>query len=140
MKIAFFKGNTLIGRMIRFWTRSNYSHTEILLYDYQDGTYDCLSADYVDGVRIKRLPISVDEWDVVDTSIPVSEAHRWYSLNYGKGYDYPGLLGFVISPIKENKGRWFCSEIAADILGIKLSSRVSPSLLYSLLTSKFIKF
>lgn len=133
MKIAFFKGNTLIGRMIRFWTRSQYSHTEILLYDYQDGTYDCLSADYIDGVRINRLSISLDEWDIIDIDFPISKVHEWYSRNYGKGYDYLGLLGFVISPLKENKNRWFCSEIVADIIGIKCSSRFNPSILYSVL-------
>ena len=133
MKIAFFRGNTLIGRIIRFWTRSQYSHTEILLYDYQDGTYDCLSADYTDGVRIKRLSISLDEWDIVDIDFPISKVHEWYSRNHGKGYDYLGLLGFVISPLKQTKSRWFCSEIPADILGLKYSSRFNPSILYSVL-------
>ena len=135
MKIAFFRGNTFIGKVIRLWTRSQYSHTEILLCDYQDGTYDCLSADYIDGVRINRLSISLDEWDIVDIDFPISKVYEWYSSNYGKGYDYLGLLGFVISPLKQTKSRWFCSEIPADILGFKLSSRISPSLLYSIITS-----
>jgi len=65
----------------------------------------------------------------------------WLEEQVGKGYDYLGIFGFVISDPKiENPKRWFCSELseaAFQRAGIILTptseypSEVSPSMQFS---------
>ena len=139
MKIAFYKGTHkglagVFNRLVRWWTKGSYSHVELVI-DYSYGNSLCISSANLDGgVRTKLLDLDNGNWDLVD--IPEVDWFSWYEKNKDKGYDFLGLLGFVIGAGKENPKKLFCSEAVADILGYKNAWRYSPNTLYDLVTSK----
>jgi len=126
--LALYKGHgTLLNRLIRFWTRSIYSHCELVM---PDGRW--LSASAMDGgVRAKRIELDLAHWDLIP--VPWADANRIEQLfraNQGRGYDWLGLLGSQFLPITiDNKRRMFCSEFCAAGLGYPLPQRYSPALL-----------
>lgn len=126
--LALYKGEgTLFNRLIRLWTRSIYSHCELVM---PDGRW--LSASGMDGgVRAKRIELDLAHWDLIP--VPWADATRiqqLFSANEGRGYDWLGLIGSQILPITiENKRRMFCSEFCAAGLGYPLPQRYSPALL-----------
>ena len=125
--LALYKGKgTLFNALIRLWTRSKYSHCEIIM---PDGRW--LSASAMDGgVRAKAITLD-GKWDLI--ALPwadVSLIEKLYRDNEGKGYDWLGLLGSQLVPITvDNPRRMFCSEFCAAALGFPLAQRYSPALL-----------
>lgn len=126
--LALYKGRgTLFNRLVRLWTRSKYSHCELVL---PDGRW--LSASAMDGgVRAKHIELDLAHWDLIP--VPWADAHhieQLFRANEGRGYDWLGLLGSQILPITlDNKRRMFCSEFCAAGLGYPLPQRYSPGLL-----------
>ena len=134
MKIAFYKGRTrLFDRLVQWWTRSPYSHCEIVFdsHPVEAGTL-CASSSKLDGgVRFKIIELKPERWDIID--LPLSDenaAFDWFLLHSGEGYDVLGLLGFVL-PIVDRSNKWFCSEACAQALGFTESWRYSPAILHS---------
>lgn len=125
--LALYKGKgTLFNALIRLWTRSKYSHCEIVM---PDGRW--LSASAMDGgVRAKGIDLD-GNWDTV--AVPWADAaliEQLFHDNEGKGYDWLGLLGSQLVPITvDNPRRMFCSEFCAAALGFTLPQRYSPALL-----------
>lgn len=143
MKLAFYKGPAsgfwkTVGHLgICLWTRSKYSHCEVVFgEETPSATYLCASASSRDGgVRFKFINLHSGHWDIVDlaqhTELQEQEALRWFYRHEGEKYDYVGLLFFVI-PIKlEAKTRWFCSEAAARALGLPKWWKFTPKLLFN---------
>jgi hypothetical protein len=126
--LALYKGRgTLFNRLVRLWTRSIYSHCELVM---PDGRW--LSASATDGgVRAKRIELDLAHWDLIP--VPWADARQIEQLfraNKGRGYDWLGLLGSQVLPITlDNKRRMFCSEFCAAGLGYPLPQRYSPALL-----------
>ncbi|WP_278412696.1 hypothetical protein [Stutzerimonas kunmingensis] len=124
--LALYKGRgTLFNRLIRLWTRSIYSHCEIVM---PDGRW--LSASAMDGgVRAKRIVLDLEHWDL----IPLPWADRRqifhvFCLNQGRGYDFLGLFGSQLLPVAlHSRRRWFCSEFCAAALGFPMPQRYSPA-------------
>lgn len=132
MQLAFYKGGKrFFDRMVQWWTRSSYSHCE-LVFGYVPGSEaaECASSSKLDGgVRIKLIDLAPDRWDLVD--LPFSDeaaARDWFQLHLGENYDVKGLLGFV-GPIKGRSKKWFCSEACAAALGYEDPWRYSPAML-----------
>lgn len=147
IKVAFYKGkgNCLNG-IVRWWTKSVYSHAEIML---PDGiTWIGISPFLKSKVASrKKLIIDYSEWDFVD--IPVNQEQldiimEFFEDTEGHGYDWAGMLLSQFLPCKiKHKKRWYCSEWIAYALRIacvidwriiKIYDRkdLSPAILYNL--------
>jgi hypothetical protein len=138
---AFYKG-THVGmpgvynRLVRWWTRSPYSHVELIFFD--DGSGDvcqAASSSYMDGgVRFKWFAFDPALWDFVDLPDSLAvPAIQWFDAHEGQGYDLLGNLHFVFGPVGGDKAKWFCSEAVAAALGIPDPSRFDPGTLYAAL-------
>ena len=141
-KIAFYRGKKsgsgLMPSVFRFLdsatrvlTKGPYSHCEIVEV-LPTGEYKCFSSSYRDGgVRSKILSLDSDSWDLVDAPYLTAEAvEEVKRRTVGLKYDLVGAVGVVIlSPDRPHK--WFCSELAAEVIGLKEPWRFSPNTLYS---------
>lgn len=84
--LAVYKGEgKLFNRLIRLWTRSRYSHCELVM---PDGRW--LSASAMDGgVRAKHIELDFEHWDLIP--LPWANAKLIESVfdrHEGKGYDW----------------------------------------------------
>ncbi|MBS7660567.1 hypothetical protein I0D00_01195 [Pseudomonas lalucatii] len=126
--LALYKGRgRLFNRLIRLWTRSRYSHCELVM---PDGRW--LSASAMDGgVRAKRIELDLAHWDLIP--LPWANTHQIQALfqrHQGKGYDWLGILASQLLPLAvNNQRRMFCSEFCAAGLGFPDAQRYSPALL-----------
>ena len=127
LKLAFKKvDKTDIGcKLIGMWTKSNYSHVEIIL----DGKW--VSSDSDTGVVIRELKPLKDNWDYV-TLPTISLCNKHYSflskyinnLNGGE-YDWKGIIFSQTIPLGlHNKDKWFCSELVTKLLQLMLVEEV----------------
>lgn len=138
LRVALFSGGDPIAKIVRWQTRSPYSHAALLLacgtrvYESYPGP----------GVRIRHL--DREDWDNIDlfeveglTPDLSRQALAFCERERGKGYDWRSVLRFVSrTPAREN-GRWFCSELVYAALAhvnIHLLARieahnVSPGML-----------
>lgn len=126
--ILLFKGRGFISTMIRWQTRSHYSHAALLL---RDGS-TIIEAWQGEGVRKKQI----GDWNDVDTfHVDVSD-QVWDAViafaeaQIGKPYDYVQVLRFVSRRKPVDDGKWFCSELAFEAFrwnGVKLLDRVPGS-------------
>lgn len=127
--LALYKGQgRLFNRLVRLWTRSSYSHCEIVM---PDGRW--LSASAMDGgVRAKRIELDLTHWDLIPLpwACPRLITHV-FECHAGKGYDWLGILASQLLPLAiDNRRRMFCSEFCAAALGFHWSAqRFSPALL-----------
>lgn len=127
--LAVYKGDgKLFNRLIRLWTRSRYSHCELVM---PDGRW--LSASAMDGgVRAKYIELDFEHWDLIP--LPWANAKLIESVfdrHEGKGYDWLGILLAQFLPLGiDSKRRMFCSEFCAAALGLQRAApRFSPVLL-----------
>lgn len=136
MKAAFYKGTRpglagIYNRLVRWWTRSEFSHVELVL-----STGIAWSAAFADGgVRDKPIDVNTANWVVINLPPELEQAaEAWFAAHRGARYDLLGNLQFVLSPIPHSQRRWFCSEAVAAALGIPEPWRYSPASLASTLT------
>ena len=129
--LAFYTGTgDWRDRLIRFVTRSPYSHVEFVWLDGEmDGKHLCVSASPRDGgVRHAYINLSSGRWEVVDLvfELPVDLIGFW-SLEDGAGYDWYGLVFSQFFNLRRHRtNRWFCSEICAAALGLPHPAKYSP--------------
>lgn len=136
MKVAFYKGrHRFFDRLVQWWTKSKYSHTEVIL-SQDDGWALCASSSFLDrGVRVKQIYMDPYKWDILEfPDADEKYACNWYRLNYKKKYDLLGLLS-LITPIKEDKNKYWCSEANAASLKLDNPWQYTPALLYSYITT-----
>jgi len=136
MRAAFYKGTRpglpgIYNRLVRWWTRSAYSHCELV---FRDGL--AASASFSDGgVRFKRIDFDPGHWDIFELPDAFElRARVWFEQHAGQKYDLLGNLHFVFAPVGDAKQRWFCSESAAAALGFANPARFDPGTLFSALT------
>lgn len=94
--LALYKGRgTLFNRLVRLWTRSKYSHCELVL---ADGRW--LSASAMDGgVRAKHIELNLEHWDLIPLPwADYRQIARVFRANAGQGYDFFGLFGSQLLP------------------------------------------
>jgi hypothetical protein len=121
IRVAFFKGDThkLHHRFIRWWTKSPYSHAEIVLDDGQ--TWVSISPFLYTRVAARiRTSVADDEWSYLDFNVSQGELcalRDFISETTGDGYDWIGMiLSQVLPIIIKGKGRWYCSQWIAHAL------------------------
>lgn len=125
--ILLFKGRGIISTLIRWQTRSPYSHAAILL---PDGSI--VESWQGKGVRETELT----DWRNIDVFyVPSATQEQWFNILFfmnsriGKGYDYWGVIRFITRTNMPPNDKWFCSEIVFEAFkeaGINLLERIDP--------------
>jgi len=150
MQLAMYKGppsdavHQLSHWFTCLWTRSRYSHCELVFHrsDIMNGKHLCASASARDGgVRFKYLDLDSGRWDLVELpnmdQAATMAAREWFYIQSDARapYDWFGLLWFVL-PIKKfnDPRRWFCSEAVAAALGLPKPHKFHPQKLLERLT------
>jgi hypothetical protein len=112
--IALYKGEgNWVNRVVRKWTKSIYSHAELILDDKQ--TWIGISP-FIKARLVLRQVYNYDpnNWDFYEININ-QEQHNliidFYNLTKDSKYDWVGMLLSQCLPfhIKE-KNKWYCSE------------------------------
>jgi hypothetical protein len=128
--LAFYKGKgTWVDRVIRFVTRSNYSHVEVIYsYDHDTLRGCTVSASSRDGgVRATVIAFNPEHWDFLPVPWITHEHVRARAFpELHKPYDYIGLMLSQLFNFHRGGRGWFCSELAAYIIGLPLPSSWSP--------------
>jgi hypothetical protein len=143
IRVAFYKGKgKFIDKLIKWWTKSPYSHCELMFPDDRMFSSDAWSG----GVRYNKN-YNLANWDIVETPITQIELRsliEWCDWKNGSAYDWWGTLSFILPFVHESKKKWFCSELcAAGLIWIsKLPSttkisNLDPGELYKLLGEVF---
>lgn len=137
--IALFRGRSLLSRLIRWHTRSPYSHAAWICGDGQ-----CLEAwsggvRKVESVSEQHKPRTWVEYYAVEGMTPEMRdaAERFLTTQLGRPYDTWGIIGFITRRGRHPNGKWFCSELvfeACRVAGVELLARteaweVSPGML-----------
>jgi hypothetical protein len=148
MKLAFYvgKGN-LIDRIIRWRTKSKYSHVELIFDGIPGGdrseVYNNLwfsSSPRDGGVRIKSVSPQKSSWEFVKIPSTIEQECDCFERAIeikGRKYDFIGaILGAGLKIRVENPRRFFCCEAAAYALKplMSLTAISSPGELYQEVT------
>lgn len=143
LKVAFYKADgNFIDKVIRLFTRSKYSHCELLLPDGR-----MFSSDGWDNGKVRyNDKYNINNWDFIDINITNGELLTllsWCDHKIGLKYDWLGVFRFVLPFLKQDPDRWFCSELCAAALkfigkiGMNIkTSGLSPNALFKLLVDK----
>lgn len=138
LKIAFYIGKSRENPSLRFWDKvvcffdgSKYSHAELVLREFDDGTCLCASSSVRDGgVRYKRMALHMEHWDLVNIYGDRAEAIRWMNRRQGRRYDWIGLIRTRFGWIPDNQLKYFCTESVASMLGLEDAASYGPKKLY----------
>lgn len=118
LKIAFYKNdNSFMHRMIRFLTKSPFSHCELVFSDDW-----CFGADPEEGTRFITYSNLYDEaiWCLMD--LPwISEEnekriHAFCEQEDDLEYDWSGVVLGRINPLHNHRSKWFCSELCVTAI------------------------
>lgn len=135
LKLAFKKVDKKdIGcKLIGMWTKSNYSHVEIIIKDLW------ISSTLEGGVHIKPLQPLKDTYDYYDIEVYVTDYQymrimEWVYKQNKKSYDRLGIMFSQFIPFRfDSRSKWFCSELVCKILQLFYVQEVMD--LYPFLTS-----
>ena len=128
----------LLSKLIRWWTRSEFSHCEVL--------FGRIMVSAVEGVGVRSLVVTEDlsaaQWEVVTPpKHDDRDAYLWAISEQGCKYDWLGILFCQIFKFgRQHKDRWFCSEFCtaalqhAGLFTQVRPYRYSPGGLYYLMT------
>ena len=122
IKVAFYKGRgEWTNKVVRWWTKSNYSHAELIMPDGQ--TWIGISPFKGSILCSKeKKHYSNLEWDTIDLEITEEQLHvinEFYESTKGSSYDWVGMLLSQCQPYHiKQKERWYCSEWIAYALRI----------------------
>ncbi|MCI4400086.1 MAG: hypothetical protein JHC37_05935 [Campylobacteraceae bacterium] len=115
LSMVFYKGEgSVVDKMIRFWTKSPLSHSEI---ETLDGYY-CSNDPKTRVMRLAKITPKKEEWEECQIVLPLEIARTLHSYQLGKcgtKYDWEGILfsQFFKLGISAKK-RWFCSKSNLD--------------------------
>lgn len=112
--VALYRGSSAISRLIRWQTRSEYSHAALLF----DDNFFVESREFI-GVRglvgLQRSKGETVDLFTVENLLPDQvEAIRTFALQQlGKAYDYTMVARFVSrrQASRATAEKWFCSEL-----------------------------
>jgi hypothetical protein len=103
-----------------------YSHAELVIDSV------CYSSSPRDsGVRSKVIDIYSGKWDLFSIEINKESAIEVFNYNKGKSYDWLGAVKWGLPLLNQNKNKYYCFEIIAEMLGLDTPSKCLPSDLIS---------
>lgn len=140
MFIAFYKGNGFVSRLIKFWTRSKYSHCELVFSNGSSFSADTKMPMHTRFANSKYMVAA--EWDFIHIAVTKEGETKIKNFCIDElrcAYDWTGIVLSQFIPLGyHNKTKWFCSEVCVAALqtigmlpGIK-PNRVSPGKLHDL--------
>ena len=149
IKVAFYCGKgTWVNKIIRWWTKSPYSHAELIMPDNE--TWIGISPFKASRLEQKHNPdYVVCDWNFLElevTSEQLGVIKEFYESTRGSKYDWVGMLLSQFLPYHiKRKNKWYCSEWIAYALRIscvidwrliKIYDRtdLSPAVLYKIIT------
>ena len=118
LKYVFFKGKSLLSNLIKFWTRSEYSHVAFLLGDdtliecWGDSIFDVKWQIVSPPFKNHQSGTQIEIWSL-NVSKQEYEFVKDFMFRLGLSsfsYDYIGILSFVLKIEKHNRHGFFCSE------------------------------
>lgn len=130
MVIALHRGKGLVARLIKWQTRSQYSHASAVLSDGR-------VVEAREGVGVQVLPgmpvtEDVDYFEIDGLTWDQERTAEEFLLEQeGKGYDYTMIARFLTrrQEARSSTGKWFCSELVFAALrkaGMVLLARMEP--------------
>ena len=133
------KGANYIDTAISWFSRSKYTHVELVLSD----GYMYSSSPRDDGVRRKKHIKDDSSWDYIAVDADEANILKFYEMTKKSDYDIKGIFGFVF-PVSDRTSKWFCSEWCANALKIsdieifwKTSPhKLKPSDMYTILNKR----
>lgn len=123
-----FKGRGLISTLIRWQSRSQYSHAALLMPDGR-----IVESWQGDGVRVKEIAdwTDVEAYDVIGMTDFQWDLALDFALELvGSGYDYKAVMRFISRRPASDNERWFCSELvfaALESAGVPPLARISAA-------------
>jgi len=121
MNILAFRGSSLISRLIRWQTRSPYSHVAIELDNgvifeawHRGGVIKHDARRSLLDVHEHGTQVDVLRVDMLEGFVPATE--QWLDRRVGSRYDFRSVLRFVTRRPAVENNRWFCSELVSEAL------------------------
>jgi uncharacterized protein YycO len=143
--IALYKGKSIISRIIKSFTWSQYSHAAWI--DDDGSVYEAWhrgGVTHVNSISANHTPGTlVHIYKVTNETPEIRQAVRIFlQSQVGLKYDWLGVFGFVLRAHRfARQNRWFCSELVAEayrLSGHKIlnlpSNKVFPGMLAASLT------
>lgn len=118
------KGSSLFSRIIRWFSRSHYSHVSIWFFNQEDPhlgeIYEAWEGEGVRKVLGSQYQKARDEGKInlytyKEPATPEQKEALKEVLEreLGKGYDYRGVIKFISRRAHKEDDAWFCSEYVA---------------------------
>jgi uncharacterized protein YycO len=105
----------IISKSIQWWTKSPYFHVEMIIKEKWISTNPSVGTVYIRD--LEQLKTNYDYYDVEVDGRKLKQVMTFINSQVGKKYDYWGILmSTVINANKEDKEKWFCSELISAIL------------------------
>ena len=150
ISIAFFKGgDNLFHKIVRWWTKSPYSHAELIMPTGEWISISPILAKQVESRTSPEAPMR--QWDFIEIEVnekKIESLERFYELTKGQKYDWFGMIASQLLPFHiKGRSRWYCSEWIAyalrisgilkwDRIQIYDQSDLSPQKLYELVSTR----
>ncbi len=148
INIAFFRGHGgFVNKVVRWWTKSVYSHAELVM---ADGCTWIGISPFKTSKLSARCDFEHDpkDWDFVSIKVTQEQLdiiNEFFNSTEGCCYDWVGMILSQILPYHiKRKNKWYCSEWIAYALRISCvidwrlikiydRSDLSPAMLYNLI-------
>lgn len=130
VKLAFYKApGTLIDKIIRWGTKTKYSHVEFIGPDGKGWSVSPRDTT----VRKKDIDFDDGHWDLIEVPWASCELMcNRIEAEMGKKYDWKGIIfNHILSLSRSNPDKWFCSELVAYGLGLEQPEIYSPGSLFN---------
>lgn len=118
MKIYFrlCRGNSFYDKVIRWYTRGNYTHAEFAHPLTASNPYNWLGAQPSGGVQVRTRDYLPGVYDVYSVQVDTWQLNRleeFLSKQIGKPYDWKAIIRMGLRPFHSSVSskRWFCSEL-----------------------------
>ena len=133
VRVAQYRGLSLISKTIKLTTGGPYSHTAIVLEEdfIVEAWHTTNRVRVVRGFDDGHTPSTPVDIYTVDLTEEEERRFREFVIDQvGKRYDFLGVFGFHLATRLHRRGRWFCSELLGAALaatGNKLYEDLVPS-------------
>lgn len=135
VKVLLSNSRGLIPSLIRWQTRSQYSHAA-LLFERDNGCTILIESRMGDGVRcespwIPNPKTRYDQYSITDPRLDVNACYKFAEAQFGKRYDMSSVLRFISrqQASRKSAGVWFCYELVFAAIqkgGLSLFVRCEP--------------
>lgn len=129
MRVACYQGTSFQSRLIRWLTRSDYSHVAVVLRDGRVVEAWDSGVRVVDSLSDQHTPgtlVDVFEFTPALTEEQEAAGERYLLSRVGRKYDWKNVFRFVTKRQGQDNDRDFCSELLANtaqVMGVNLFNR-----------------